>query len=397
MTCAVYAKIWSSKNKKLPGEVAISSCKKYLFVCLKCKHEYEQTPNSKSYGSGCPYCYHKICGKLKCGICLPKSCYKYKDIWSCKNIKKSYEVSNINQTKYWFICNSCKHEHNQAPVTKSRGNMCVYCSREMICGFLECKFCLEYSCYKYINIWSEKNIKKPEAVAIRSGIKYLFNCDICNHEYEQTPDKKYIGRGCPFCSGNKICGALECLFCLEKSCHVYKDTWLDKNIKPEMVAISSNKKYLFKCKFCKEEYNQSPNNKTAGKGCPFCVNKTEQRLADFLREMNINFIREYKMGTSIKRYDFYLPNQELIIEVDGPQHFQQIMDWTSPEENLENDIKKMKVALAKGISVLRIYQPDIFSDKIDWKTCINDNFYKRATPTIVTFSSDPEIYNNHVI
>jgi hypothetical protein len=72
------------------------------------------------------------------------------------------------------------------------------------------------------------------------------------------------------------------------------------------------------------------------------------------------------------------------------------MNWNCPEENLKNDIQKMKTALANGISVLRIYQPDIWSDKIDWKKCINDNLYTRTTPTVIATASDPEIYNDHV-
>jgi very-short-patch-repair endonuclease len=164
-----------------------------------------------------------------------------------------------------------------------------------------------------------------------------------------------------------------------------------------MVAINSNKKFYFDCNTCKDKYYQSPNNKTnRGNGCPSCVNKSEQKIADYLKIINVNFTPQYKIRNSIKRYDFYLPDHKLIVEVDGPQHFRQVSNWGSPEENLENDLQKMKIALSKGISILRIYQPDIFSDKIDWKRCIINNLYIRTTPTVTTVASDPEIYNNHI-
>jgi very-short-patch-repair endonuclease len=336
MTCVVYKDIWSSKNILSPEMVTISSNKKIYFDCHVCKHTYDQTPHNKSGGSGCPFCckpIKKLCGSLGCQFCLQKSCYDYKDIWSDKNI--------------------------------TRDNIYI----------------------------------RPETVAINSNKKYIFVCNVCNHDYEQSLNNKTNGRGCPYCSkpSRKMCRTLECKFCLKRSCYDYKGIWSKKNIlSPEEVAISSDKKYLFDCHDCNHTYEQTPANKTSNKrGCPHCVNKTELKVANYLKEMNINFIQQYKIGTS-KRYDFYLQNNELIIEVDGPQHFTQVSTWKSCGENLQNDIQKMKTALSKGISVLRIYQPDIWSDKIDWKTCINENLYTRTTPLVTTVASNPEIYSNHI-
>jgi very-short-patch-repair endonuclease len=341
---------------------------------------------------------------------LKKSCHVYKDIWSVKNVTsdgvyiKPETIAISSNKKYFFVCHVCDHTYDQSPNNKSnRKNGCPFCSCRKICGTLDCLFCLPKSCDVYKNIWSDKNEEKPETVAISSNKKYLFDCRICNHTYEQTPGSKtQDDMGCPFCSNHRICGVLDCLFCSPKSCHVYEAMWSVKNIsregiyiKPETVAINSVKKYLFDCLECKNEYNQTPNDKTQGSGCPSCVNKTEKIVANYLKEMNINFIPQYKIGNVRKFYDLYLPDQDLIIEVDGEQHFKQVSNWKSPKDTLQNDLQKMKTALNEDISVLRIYQPDIWSDKIDWKKCINDNLFTRSTPTVVFSSSDSEIYNNH--
>jgi very-short-patch-repair endonuclease len=406
------------KNLKSPGEVAISSNKKYIFDCHICNHEYDQRPSDKTLkGSGCPFCSGlKICGILDCKFCLKKSCHIYADIWSVKNVTrdcvyiKPETVSISNSKKYIFDCHVCNHEYEQSPNDKTRGRGCPYCGNRKLCGFLDCKFCLAKGCYVYRDIWSIKNITKdgvyikPETVSVSSGVDILFNCNICNHEYKQTPHGKTKGQGCPYCSkpSRKLCGSLYCEFCLRKSCHVYADIWSVKNIttdgvyiKPETVSIGSDKKFWFDCKKCNHEYGQKPNDKIVGSGCPLCVNKTEQIVAKYLKEMNINFIPQYRIGNINKFYDFYLPDNKLIIEVDGNQHFIQIMNWQSPEENLQNDIQKTNTALSEGISVLRIYQPDIWMDKIDWKSCINENLCIRSVPKVVTRSSNPEIYNNH--
>jgi very-short-patch-repair endonuclease len=312
-------------------------------------------------------------------------------------------VAINSDKKILFNCSKCKHEYYQSPNNKRKGKGCPFCSNQKLCGRLDCEFCLYKSCYDYKDIWSGKNINKdgvyikPETVAINSNIKYIFKCHICNHNYEQTPSSKTQGCGCPYCSNtfNKLCGSLECAFCLPKSCYIYADTWSDKNkISPLEVSINSRKNYIFNCNVCKE-YNQKPSNKT--RGCPKCVNKTEGLVAEYLKATNINFTQQYKIGNIRKYYDFYLIDYKLIIEVDGAQHFRQVRNWGNPEENLENDIQKMKVAMTKGISILRIYQPDIWLNKIDWKACINENLYKRTTPDVTTVASNPEIYNNHAV
>jgi very-short-patch-repair endonuclease len=185
--------------------------------------------------------------------------------------------------------------------------------------------------------------------------------------------------------------------CLEKSCHIYKDIWSSKNtITPEQVALNSNKKYWFKCDN-NHEYKQSPGDKTqSNTGCSFCVNKTELKVFNFLKEADINFKFQYKIEKINRFYDFYLKDYNLIIEIDGDQHFTQVSNWMTSEKNLENDIQKMEVALNNGMSILRIYQPDIWNDKIDWKVCILDTLLNiRILPPVIYISSDPKIYNNH--
>jgi len=322
---------------------------------------------------------------------LERSCHIYSSIWSSKNDLKPEEVAISSSKKYWFDCHNCGHNYQQSTDNKTKGKGCPFCSGHKICG--NCEICLSKSCNIYSSIWSSKNELKPEEVAISSGTKYWFDCPVCSHEYKQSPAKKTNGRGCPYCSNKKRCG--KCELCLQKSCNIYTDIWSSKNEhKSEEVAISCNKKYWFDCKICCHDYHQRPGDKTQGYGCPTCVNKTERKVADYLKEIDVKFKKEFKIDSN-KRYDFLLQDYKLLIEVDGDQHFRQISNWQSCEENIENDIRKMKVAIENGYSILRIYQPDIFGDKIEWKKCISDNLYLRVIPAITCKSSAPYMYNRH--
>jgi very-short-patch-repair endonuclease len=395
-SCYIYKDIWSSRNELLPEQVCISSGIKFWFDCHKCGHEYQQKPDGKTKGRRCPFCSNrKLCEDINCLSCLSRSCYVYKDIWSSRNCTESHKIFISSNTKYWFDCLNCGHDYEQVPTSKSAGKGCPYCSNKSRCGNLNCDFCLTNSCYIYRDIWSKKNDKQSKEVAISSGIKYWFKCNICNHEYNQSPDKKRFGRGCSFCSNQKLCGDISCSYCLAKSCYKYKEIWSIKNCKnPKEVFISSGIKYFFDCLDCGNEYIQQLDSKTRGSGCTFCINKTERKLADYLKENKIEFKKEFKINSK-KRYDFFIQKFNLIIEIDGDQHFQQVSNWGNFEDTIENDIQKMKVALENGYSILRIYQPDIWLDKIDWKRCINDNLYIRKTPEITCRSSIPGIYNRH--
>jgi hypothetical protein len=350
-SCSIYADTWSSRNGINPEQVSISNGKKFWFDCHKCGHYYHQTPSDKLRGNGCPYCSNKKrCGD--CLFCLPKSCNIYSGIWSSKNELKPEQVAISSHKKYFFDCPDCKHSYEQTPANKTKGNRCHFCSNKKICGDISCLFCLPKSCNIYSGIWSSKNELKPEQVAISSHKKYFFDCHYCKHNYEQSPSHKTRGHGCRYCAryNSLICCDLSCLFCLLKSCNVYVDTWsLKNNKKPYQVSISSTKKYWFLCLRCNHEYNQSPNSKKQGAGCPYCILKSERKLADYLKEIGVDFKREFKINSK-KRYDFFITKFKLIIEVDGEQHFKQVSNWKKCEDNLENDIQKMKVALENGYS-----------------------------------------------
>jgi hypothetical protein len=323
---------------------------------------------------------------------IEKSCYIYKDIWSDKNEIEPQNVSVGSSKKILFNCLKCSHEYFQSPNKKILGRGCHYCSNKLRCG--KCKSCLEKSCFIYKDIWSDKNKEDCKEVAISCHKKYWFNCEVCGHEYKQCPHSKKSGSGCPYCANIKRCG--KCEYCLENSCFRYKNIWSDKNKEYcEEVALYCHKKYLFNCLICKNTYIQSPSDKSSGNQCSLCVNKTELKVLNFLKEQKINVKRQYKIKDIKKYYDFYLPDFALIIEIDGDQHFRQVSNWGCHEEAMKNDIQKMQTGMEDSISFLRIYQPDIYSGKIDWKTIILKNLYKRTLPDITYISSNSNIYDKH--
>jgi len=65
-------------------------------------------------------------------------------------------------------------------------------------------------------------------------------------------------------------------------------------------------------------------------------------------------------------FDFCIPEHKIIIELDGVQHFQQVRNWSSPQEQFENDKYKEECANENGYSIIRLLQEDVFNDSYDW-------------------------------
>jgi len=121
------------------------------------------------------------------------------------------------------------------------------------------------------------------------------------------------------------------------------------------------------------EFEQTPDSHIHQKaGCPLCVNKTEGKLYEILKQsypsITTQFKQEWCKKISYLPFDFCIPEYKIIIELDGPQHFRQVSNWSSPKEQLENDKYKEKYANDNGYSIIRILQEDVFYDTYDWST-----------------------------
>ena len=102
----------------------------------------------------------------------------------------------------------------------------------------------------------------------------------------------------------------------------------------------------------------------------FCKHKTEVKLYDILLPIYPTIITQFKQEwcKNVRHlpFDFCIPEYKIIIDLDGMQHFQQVSNWSSPEEQFENDKYKEKCANDNNYSVIRIIQDDVLNDAYDW-------------------------------
>ncbi len=83
----------------------------------------------------------------------------------------------------------------------------------------------------------------------------------------------------------------------------------------------------------------------------------EEQVISILKKEHIHFQREKSFKDLRKgkyRYDFYLPEQNIILEVDGIYHFLPIRGEQVLKKQKEHDRRKNSYALAHNIKLYRI-------------------------------------------
>jgi very-short-patch-repair endonuclease len=381
------SKLWSSKNKLKPRQVFKNTASKYWFDCNNCSHTSETQLNCISQGQ-CLYCATPskvLCSDPECKECFERSfasCTR-SEFWSNTNKLKPREVFKNSSKKYWFNCNNCNHIFDLPLNTISRGCWCSYCATppKRLCTDTSCKVCFDKSFASHFRSesWSKVNDINPRNVFKNSTAKYVFDCKECYHEFKVVVFSVSNGSWCPYCSGHQICDSESCDKCFKASfaSHPRSEFWSDTNIvNPRQVMKCCHTKFMFNCEKCKNIFDMRLRNIACNNTwCPKCKHKTELKLFNWLNERFTDVKIQVKFDwskteKSYKRYDFSLNN--ILIELDGRQHFEQVSNWESPDITIENDELKNKIAIENGFHVIRICQQIVYNDAENWESKLLD-------------------------
>lgn len=409
-----FAKFWHPDNILKARDVFKSSNAEYTFFCTKCNHSINRKLSkltSTKPKDFCSYCNHKkICYDENCQHCLEAS-FKSHELsiyWSENNPIPPRNAFKGSSDIYEFKCPDCLHYFSH-PLNKisGRGDFCIYCSRHALCSNNKCLMCFNNSFLSspMSKFWSPKNLCYPRDVSKYSNESFLFDCPLCNHTYpgmlNNIADKETF---CPFCSHQRLCG--NCAFCFNMSfkssphLHMYSSK---NEIPPEQVFKHSNVKRIFNCGDCKSEFLARPICVSRSvKYCPICRYKTEKLIFEYLLKIYPDIERQSKFSWSKSKttnkyysFDFYIPSFSIIIELDGEQHFRDVLNWKTSDKHRERDIDKMKLSLSNNISMIRLLQWDVYYDRNNWKEKLEKALYKRETPT-VEYLTESDIYQKHI-
>ncbi|WP_396189486.1 zinc-ribbon domain-containing protein [Flavobacterium sp.] len=395
-----------------PSQILRSSREKYLFECDKCHHKFEsRIGNVTILSRWCPYCCipsKRLCDDDSCQSCFARSFASHaKSVCLLDKTINPRKIAISACKTYLFVCDICAHTFDKKISDIKRGTWCPYCCNppKKLCNETKCSLCFvrSFASHPKSN-YLLNNYIDPRMISIQNDKVYEFKCDVCYHVFRKpiyNVTSKTNPSWCPYCVNQKLC---DCYSCFVKSfaSHPKSIHIVDKTIDVYKITLGSTMKLKFECDECLSQFESTVyhvTSKNDPRWCPFCKNKSEKILYNYLLGIYPDIIYQYRVewckNKNYLPYDICLTSLRIIIELDGIQHFTQVSNWGDPAEKQVIDKYKMLCAVQNGYSVIRLLQEDVFHNKIDWKNELHKFIKKYETPVIILIDKN-NIYKDHV-
>lgn len=288
------------------------------------------------------------------------------------------DVGYASNKKYWFKC--------PRKIHPSEARILANMTHKTKANNLKCNQCESFGQYLLDEFgenaldlyWDyEMNKVNPFEISKCSHTKVYIKCqEVDYHESYLLMCKTFVrGDRCPYCNsfashkvhpkdsfGQMLVNEYENL-------DVIWDFEKNGSLNPFGLAKRSTKKVWLFCQKDEEHnsYKISCDNYFQGNRCPKCKeSKGERRVREMLNTYNINYIAQkvfpnlLGIGNRNLSYDFYLPDQNLLIEYQGQYHDGMTTNQTEQQflKQQEHDRHKREYAEQNGIRLLEIWYWD---------------------------------------
>ena len=299
-------------------------------VCVICPihGKFFVTPSNHQKGRGCPKCsgHHK------------RTKEEFVDeATKIHNGKYNYSKCNFKKTseKVCIIC-PIHGEFEQLAASHLQGKGCPKCKYELIGDNL--RMTTPMFIEKAKAIYGDKyDYSKAEYTLCQNKV-----CIICpeHGEFWKTPNSHLSGQGCPKCAieGAHKDAMLKKEEVIKRFREIHGDKYnyslVDYNGVDRLVDIICPKHGVFK---------QTPYRHMIGNGCPKCSNSQgENAIIRVLDKYNVKYEYQYKIllnltlwGKKELRVDFYLPQENMMIEYNGIQHYEEVKHFHEKDNGFE--------------------------------------------------------------
>lgn len=300
---------------------------KILHRCKVDDYEWMVLPSSLLYGKGCP-----VCSKKK-----KRSHEEY--IIEVEKINPSIEVVGRftkTKTKILHRCKIDGHEWYATPANILNGCGCPVCGGSM-----------KKTHDEYVIEVVEVN-PKIEVIGeyINGQTKILHRCKIDGHEWTARPSAILMGNGCPMCQRRMVRNRLA------KTTEEYikELATINKDVVVLGEYVNAKTQITHKCLICDWEWDVVPESLLCGHGCPQCSKSSksngEKNVANWLGKNKIAYKKQKTFADCknecVLRFDFYLPDYNILIEYNGKQHYEPV-DYFGGQETFERQVLKDKI------------------------------------------------------
>lgn len=233
-----------SLNSNLtPHEVSPGSKRKVWWLG-GCGHSFEATINSRTSGTGCPYCSGQkiLSGFNDLASTHPRVASQWHPTLNADLLPQ--DVSAGTNKKAWWL-GDCSHEFECSISEKVRsGKGCPYCAgKKILAGFNDLKSTDP-------NIAAELSNENPmsaEEISAKSVKKVLWDCPQ-GHTYLMAVRARVLnGSGCVYCSGQQRLTGFNDFASLHPEVAAEWDSERNGSLTPHQIASGSSQKVWWKC------------------------------------------------------------------------------------------------------------------------------------------------------
>lgn len=346
------------KNENLsPLDCTERSHKKIWWKC-ELGHSWLQTIANRSAGCNCPYCSNRkiLIGYNDLATTHPEIAQEWDYKKNDKEVTPENVVSGSKRKIHWI----CKEKHRWIISIENRatkGSGCPYCSGRIAIEGIDD---LATTNPKIAETWHPtKNILKPNQVKVKSNRKIWWMCEK-KHEWQTTVYNRWQGKGCPYCSNNKILIGYNDFPTIHPE--LFKEWNFNKNtIDPYSITGGATKNIWWICSE-KHEWEQNIGRRTKKKSlCPTCsysnlFSVQEKELFNFIKNL---LPPEFEIKENSRKVifpqevDIFIPELNLGIEYNG-------LYWHSDKGRKGNNyhFEKWEKCYDKGIHLITVWEDD---------------------------------------
>lgn len=299
------------------------------------------TLNHLQNGEGCYYCGVKNTASKRM-IVLDKTADE--ELCKSKNFEYIDTIRKNGKIVILFICNNHRELGKQEmPKTNMERQIkgCKYCSGKSLPEW--------YVLQKAKEINPHIQLLEPY-INLTSKIKCF--CTKHNCLTNKTMQQILKGQGCYYCGLEKL--AIKKFLTINE--YQEKVSLKHKNIAVlEYHGINAYAK--FQCTLCGHIWLSYAGSM---KQCPKCSKyyNGEKQISDIMDEWKIKYIQQFRFSDCKDKrtlpFDFFLPDNDICIEFDGIQHFQQVDGWTDLKIIQKHDAIKNKFCKENNLILIRI-------------------------------------------
>ncbi len=270
-----------------------------------------------------------------------------------------YDYSRVEwvntTTKVEIVCKVHGSFEQEPYMHYNRGRGCPRCAVENS----------TYSTPKFVDRANQVHSNKydyTKTIYQHNDTPVVITCPL-HGDYKQKPRVHIEGSGCSKCFSERNRSSKEEFINNSLVTHGNRYDYT------KIIYRDNKSKVIITCKV-HGDFKITPNaHVSCRQGCPRCKeSKGETRVRQFLELHGINHVQEHRIEPLPFRYDFYLPEKNVLVEYHGQQHYKPVSIFGGKKgfrKTIKRDKAKRELAKRNGYTLITMSYRHSYNDSLE--------------------------------